>query len=158
MVCILLTGMSGTGKSALVGEFRGRGYQAYDADDDGFSEPRPNGGWGWRIDLVQALLAGGEDDLLFFAGCSEEQALFDFDLKVLLTAPGPMIIERLQTRRSNSYGKNAGELKRVFADLQQVEPILRNTADLIVDTTMPVSDVADLVLGRVAALPKRRSE
>ena len=51
---VLLTGMSGTGKSALVQELRRRGYGAYDADD-GFSEPRADGRWGWRTDLVVCL-------------------------------------------------------------------------------------------------------
>jgi hypothetical protein len=39
-VNVLITGMSGTGKSAVVGELRRGGYKAYDADDHGFSEPR----------------------------------------------------------------------------------------------------------------------
>ena len=45
---VLITGMSGVGKSTLVGELRERGYAAYDADDDGFAEPRADGRWGWR--------------------------------------------------------------------------------------------------------------
>jgi RNase adaptor protein for sRNA GlmZ degradation len=153
VVCILLTGMSGTGKSALVSELRDRGYTAYDADDDGFSEPRSHGGWGWRVEMVADLLHRPEQELLFFAGCSEEQALFDFDLKVLLTAPEPVIIQRVLTRRSNTYGRDVGEMEHILADLQQVEPLLRKTADLIVDTARPLTEVADLVLSRVSELP-----
>lgn len=145
--------MSGTGKSTLVNEFRGRGYTAYDADDDGFSEPRSDGRWGWRVEMVADLLNRPEQKLLFFAGCSEEQVLFDFDLKVLLAAPEPVIIERVRTRGSNSYGRDVGEMKRILADLQLVEPLLRTTADLVVDTTRSVSEVADLILRRVAELP-----
>jgi hypothetical protein len=136
------------GKSAVVGELRQRGYQAFDADDHGFSEPRSHGAWGWRVEVVRDLLSRCEDDLLFFAGCSEEQALFDFDLRVLLTAPEPVIIERLQTRQSNSYGRGDGEMDRVLADLRSVEPLLRKNADLIIETTVPVGDVADRVLAR----------
>src|SRR3954449_3483670 len=83
---VLLTGMSGTGKSALVRELRRRGHLAYDADDDGFSEPRADGRWGWRADAVADLLAAHPDGLLFFAGCSEEQGELPFDYRVLLTA------------------------------------------------------------------------
>ena len=55
---VLLTGMSGTGKSTLVAELRRRGVTAYDADEDGFSEPRGAGRWGWRRAAVAELLAG----------------------------------------------------------------------------------------------------
>jgi broad-specificity NMP kinase len=70
---VLVTGMSGVGKSTLVGELRQRGYTAYDAEDDGFAEPRAEGRWGWRFDKVAALLDRSQDQLMFFAGCSEEQ-------------------------------------------------------------------------------------
>lgn len=147
--------MSGAGKSALVVELRDRGYTAYDADDDGFSEPRPNGGWGWRADEVRELFDCHEHDLLFFAGCSEEQALFDFDLKVLLTAPEAVISERLKTRRSNAYGRGPGEMDRVLSDIRDTEPVLFKVSDLIVETTVPVRDVADRVLERVSQLLQR---
>src|SRR3954447_5429424 len=100
---VLLTGMSGTGKSALVHELRHRGYAAYDADEDGFSEPRADGRWGWRADQVAQLLEREPDGPGFFAGCSEEQASLPFNLRVLLTAPRPVLVERLRTRTGNAY-------------------------------------------------------
>ncbi len=35
---ILLTGLSGTGKSTTIGELAARGYKAVDADSEAFSE------------------------------------------------------------------------------------------------------------------------
>jgi dephospho-CoA kinase len=142
---VLLTGMSGAGKSALVLELRRRGFEAYDADDDGYSEPRADGRWGWRADRVAALLAAA-DGLLFFAGCSEEQAELPFDYRVLLTVPRPLLVERLRTRTTNTHGRTEPELAQVLADLEAVEPLLRRSADLVLTTTEPVPAVADRLI------------
>ena len=149
---VLLTGMSGTGKSALVHELRHRGYPAYDADDDGFSEPRSDGRWGWRLDLVANLLGQQTERPLFFAGCSEEQIELPFDYRVLLTAPRSVLIDRLRTRTGNTYGRSSVELANVLADLAEVEPLLRRSSDLVLSTTAPVSQVADDLTRRIAAL------
>jgi hypothetical protein len=142
--------MSGTGKSAVVLELRRRGYRAYDADDDGFSEPAAAGAWRWRVDAVAELLASTNDALLFFAGCSDEQALFEWDRRVLLTAPEPVIVLRLAERSSNTYGTSAAERAQVLADLREVEPMLRRGADEVIDTTQPLHAVVDLILTAVA--------
>jgi hypothetical protein len=148
---VLLTGMSGTGKSALVHELRRRGYAAHDADE-GFTEPRADGRWGWRADLVADLLAHAPEDLLFFAGCSEEQATLPFDYRVLLTAPRSVLVERVRTRTSNAYGRDDRELAQVLADLVEVEPLLRRSADLVLVTTAPTAELADVLLRRIAEL------
>jgi shikimate kinase len=149
---VLLTGMSGTGKSTLVGELRRRGQLAYDADDDGFTEPRADGRWGWRKSAVADLLATAPGGLLFFGGCSEEQAELPFDYRVLLTAPEPVLVERLRGRHGNTYGRDEDELAQVLDDLAQVEPLLRRTADLVLTSTAPPSELADLLLQRLDAV------
>ena len=137
------------GKSALTGELRRRGYRAYDADDDGFSEPRGDGRWGWRADRVAELLADRVDGPAFFAGCSEEQAELPFDYRVLLSAPRAVLVERLRTRTTNAYGREGPELAQVLGDLAEIEPRLRRSADLVVATTIPPAAVADLLLRRL---------
>ena len=146
---VLITGMSGAGKSALVHELRRRGLRAFDADEDGFSEPRGDGRWGWRAERVAELLERC-DGPLFFAGCSEEQATLPFDYRVLLTAPVDVLLERLRTRTSNRYGQSPAEEAQVLADLAEVEPLLRRSADLVLETTEPLERVADVVLRRLA--------
>jgi dephospho-CoA kinase len=144
-----LTGVSETGKSSLVTELRRRDYIAYDADDDGFTEPLPDGAWGGQLNLVMSLFDQHADRLLFFAGCFDEQVQFSFDVKVLLTAPVEVILERLRTRTTNSFGRSQAERDRVLADMECVIPLLRISADLIVDTTRPMSEVADAVVDAV---------
>ena len=150
---VLVTGMSGTGEVGVGIELRRRGHAAHDADD-GFAEPRADGRWGWRADLVADLLARAPDPLLFFAGCSEEQADLPFDYRVLLTAPRAVLVERLRSRSSNPYGRRPRELAQILTDLAEVEPLLRATADLVLTTTAPTAQVADVLLRHIA---ERRS-
>jgi hypothetical protein len=154
----LVTGMSGVGKSTLVRELRRRGYAAYDADDDGFTDPRAAGRWGWRAEPVADLLAHAEGDTrpLFLAGCSEEQATLPFEFRVLLTAPAAVLVQRLMIRTGNAYGRVDRQRPQVLADLVEVEPLLRRSADLVLTTTDPPSLVADKLLRHVLAFDRRQ--
>lgn len=149
---ILLTGMSGTGKSAVVRALAARGYKAIDTDD-GWCEPTPDGRQMWRADAIAALLDAEDADILFVAGCEENQAQFHprFDHIILLSAPRETLVERLATRTSNSFGKTPQELRRILDDLQTVQPLLRRAADHEVQTTVPLTDVVTEILRLVGA-------
>lgn len=53
---VLLTGMSGTGKSTVIAALAARGYKALDTDD-GWCEPLPDGHQRWRENAIEQLLA-----------------------------------------------------------------------------------------------------
>jgi dephospho-CoA kinase len=148
---ILLTGMSGSGKSTVVAALAARGYRAVDVDD-GWTEPLPDGRQRWREAAIEALLADERWPVLFIAGCEENQARFypRFDQIVLLSAPCATIIERLATRTTNNFGKHPDELRRILDDLHQVEPLLRAVAHHEIDTTAPLADVV-AAIERLAA-------
>jgi dephospho-CoA kinase len=148
---VLLTGMSATGKSSVVRALVARGYKAVDTDD-GWCEPLPDGRQRWREDAIQALLASEDANVLFVAGCEENQVRFhpQFDHIILLSAPVDTLVERLATRTGNSYGKAAGELSRVLDDIESVEPLLRRAAHHEVQTTVPLGEVVAAVLRFIA--------
>jgi dephospho-CoA kinase len=139
--------MSGTGKSSVVRALVAGGYKAVDTDD-GWCRPLPDGRQMWREDAIEALLATEDADLLFVAGCEENQVQFhaQFDHIILLSAPPDTLAERLATRTGNSYGKAPGELSRVLNDIRTVEPLLRRVADHEIQTTMPLNEVVTTVL------------
>jgi dephospho-CoA kinase len=149
---VLLTGMSGTGKSSVVRALTARGYRAVDTDD-GWCEPAPGGRQRWREDAIEALLAREDTGVLFVAGCEENQVRFhpQFDHVILLSTPAETLIERLAARTGNPYGKTAEELDQVLEDLRTVEPRLRRVAHHEVRTTMPLDEVVATVLRLVGA-------
>lgn len=158
MVLVLITGLSGTGKSTVIAELRARGHDAYEADE-GFSERRQDGECGWNVDKVAELFRGHVSPApLFFAGCSEEQLLFTFDHKVLLTTPRAVMAHRLKMRSGNDYGKTADELMSALDYVDTVEPLLRASCDAIIDTaTTSPSVVADKVLDLVVGASRGTS-
>jgi broad-specificity NMP kinase len=139
---VLLTGMSGTGKSSVIGALAARGFKAVDTDD-GWCEPLPDGRQRWREDAIGRLLDTEDAGVLFVAGCEENQVRFHprFDLIILLSAPAGVLAERLASRTGNSFGKAPGEMERVLDDLRAVEPLLRKAATHEIRTTQPLDDV-----------------
>jgi shikimate kinase len=144
--------MSGTGKSSVVRELVARGYKAVDTDD-GWCESLPDGRQQWREGAIQDLLSSEDADVLFVAGCEENQARFhpQFDHIVLLSAPLDVLLDRLASRTTNPYGKDPEERRRFLGDVATVEPLLRRVATHEVQTTAPLDEVVTNVLRLVEA-------
>jgi len=149
MAKVLVTGMSGTGKSACLELLSTRGYQTIDTDTDEWSvwskESDGSPDWIWREDAISSLLDEYPHGPLFVAGCKTNQGKFytRFDHVVLLSAPAEVILERVTNRASNPYGKSDEERSEILRYLSDVEPRLRATATMEIDTTAPLIDVVD---------------
>jgi broad-specificity NMP kinase len=150
---VLITGMSGVGKSSLLEELAARGYWTVDTDYGDYYETL-DGERLWREDKIDALLSEVDpttSGTLFVQGTTRNQTTFypRFDRIVLLSAPIEVLVERLTARTSNSYGKDPAELAETLGYVETVEPLLRASATLEVVTTMPITQVADIVLAHV---------
>lgn len=166
-VRVLITGMSGTGKSSVTAELARRGYRAVDLDGSEYFElvPAPEGAvtgvgggmdWVWNAEKVATLLDSAGSEPLFVSGCSPNQGQFAscLDRILLLTAPVAVIRARLATRTNNEFGKDPGELERTMQIIAEIEPLLRRSADVVIDTAAPLDEVVARVLDAARLLDR----
>jgi adenylate kinase family enzyme len=154
---VLVTGMSGTGKSSALAELGRRGYRVVDTDDPGWREYREDaepadelhrGEWLWVEDRMTELLDSDDGRSLFVQGCVPNQGKFydRFDAVVLLSAPADVILDRIAHRTTNDYGKTAEERAMILDDLANIEPLLRQGCTHELDASRPLDDVVvDLI-------------
>jgi dephospho-CoA kinase len=144
---VLVTGMSGTGKSTVLQLLGQRGHRVVDTDTDQWSHwvSSPDGSpdWIWREDAITWLLASHNDGHLFVAGCKTNQGKFypQFDHIALLSAPADVLLARIGARDNNPYGKRPQEQALILRYLAEVEPQLRATATIEIDASAPISQV-----------------
>jgi shikimate kinase len=160
---ILVTGMSGTGKSSALTELGRRGYRVVDTDDPGWREYHGYAGsadevhrgeWLWVEEKITGLLDSDDGRSLFVQGCVRNQGRFyhRFDAVVLLSAPAEVILDRVARRTTNNYGKTPAERAMIMDDLATVEPLLRAGCTHELDAHRPLDEVvADLIA--IAAHP-----
>lgn len=147
MVKVLVTGMSGTGKSTVLEKLGERGHRVTDTDTDEWcqwvTEADGSTDWIWREDKITNLLTDHRDGNLFVSGCKSNQADFYelFDHVVLLSAPVDVMLARITNRTSNPYGKSREERAAVLRNLALIQPLLRRSATVEIDTTVAVEDV-----------------
>ena len=155
---VLVTGMSGTGKSSALTELGRRGHRVLDTDDPGWIvetltasgiEPL------WDLEKIGGFLDRHTEGCLFIAGCVANQgALYDrFDAVVLLSAPVDVILERV-TDRANPFGSTPADRAKIAGDLATYEPRLRARADHEIVTAATIADVVQ-ALEDIAAGARR---
>src|SRR5689334_12612972 len=152
---VLITGMSGTGKSSVIQELASRGYKAIDTDWDPSWEFEAGSEWIWREDRIAELLDTEDADVLFVSACVSNQGKFygRFDQIVLLSASEQVTVERLASRANNPYGKTPRQVDEVLGYKETVEPLLRRGATMEIDTGIPLEEVIARILSITSTAP-----
>ena len=171
----LVTGVSGTGKSTVLGELRARGCLARGVDEDGYAdwvsrrtgaaEAVPRGdprfdihAWyrahDWVLNarrvgvLSRAAARCGRPVFLCGSAMGEPAVWHRFDRVVALVADVPTIERRLAAR-AGDYGKAPEELAAILGWHDGYEERYRRFGAVIVDATRPLPEVTDQVLAAV---------
>ena len=122
---VLVTGMSGTGKSAALQAPGERGHRVVDTDTGEWSHwvTSPDGSpdWIWHEDAIAALLATHQHGHLFVAGCKTNQGKFyaQFDHIALLSAPADVLLARIAARTTSCLVVISGKWRSFHGTLSE---------------------------------------
>ena len=138
MARILVTGMSGVGKSTLLRELARRGHLTVDTDYDGWVL---DGNWdeGRMTQLLH------HESAIVVSGTVENQAQFSdrFNAVILMTAPLDVLLERVRQRSDNPYGTTKADREEIRGYVLTLQPLLRLGATHELDGLSSVSELAD---------------
>jgi dephospho-CoA kinase len=171
MPLIWITGISGSGKSAVRRELRSRGYEAFGTDEDGFAQwvdrmsgaitPRASANANdrsadfhsyhdWRIDVerVRRLASEADERLVFLCGAVQNEVdVWEFFNKaILLSVDEDTIRKRIESRTDNDFGKSDQEMNLILGWNRNVESNYAGYGAVIVDARRSLSDVVKEVV------------
>ncbi len=145
MTIMFITGLSGVGKSSVLELLSKRGYNVIDTDYE-FTTNYRSEEMLWNEDKINQLLYENRNKLLILSGCYSNQGKFYqyFDHIVLLTADIDVMLERLNKRTTNFYGKSEKDKVEIIDSYITIFPLLKKRADKIIDTTnISIEQVCD---------------
>ena len=164
---VLVTGLPGSGKSAVYRRLVERGLEAFGLEEDGFCEvfsrttglavefptDRTDGDTedlDVRIhrDRIESLVAGSEGRTVYLCGGAGHE--FEFwellDRVIYLSTDDATLRRRLIERTDNSYGKTPEEMAGILEANATWDGMYRDHGAVIVDSTHTLDDVVNDVI------------
>ena len=173
MSLIYITGLPGTGKSAICGELIERGFTAYDADEGGISqwydrttnEPvseatvytAPADKWFALYDFrlsraaVEELVPKTETDIVFLCGAkpNEDEVRDLFDHVFYLSLGKDALKQRLAARTSNDFGKDPEQLNFIMGQRAAADAFHHAAGSILIDAAQSLPKVVDGILQKL---------
>jgi hypothetical protein len=168
---IYVTGVSGTGKSAVCAELVARGYDARDGDDgisgwfrlaDDVEVPSPGSEtsltpdwyavheWRYSVPRTAQLASELDGQVGFLCGCgaNENEIWSLIDQPFYLNVDEETLRKRLATRTTNSFGKTENELRSILDWHSNMAKNCQRFGIEPLDATQPLDQVVDELLAR----------
>jgi thymidylate kinase len=171
---IYITGMPGSGKSAVCNELKRRGYTAYDTDNDAIAFfynnatqkaikqhiPARDRTPGWRAQhtwkakrkTIERIEASTKAELPFLCGVTANDVaeLWDLFSKVfaLIVSDEQALRKRIADRDEDGYGKNAHELTALLQWQRTAAADYKELGAILVDASQPLEKVVDTILAQ----------
>lgn len=161
---ILITGVAGTGKSAVCDELNKLGYKALGIEDiDGLftmvhkktGKPFKNydddnlelvkqADWICDKKKLQHLMRKNSKGIVFYCGTASNLAdlLHLFDKIFLLKVSQKILRERLSTRTSNNFGRTSEAQKWMFSWKSRWENHLKEKVAIVIDASRSLREIA----------------
>lgn len=167
---ILITGISGTGKTTALAEFQKRGFVVIDLDATGMclwknkdtgevteyglvgrdSEWLSKHGWYCDIETLRKLLSCIREDKDVFVGATTEnieEVAGEFDKVFVLNADEAVIRSRLNNRENNHFAKKEEEQDFVLEEGVYLMKKLKNFIEI--DANKSPQEIADDIVNRI---------
>ena len=176
MPFIYITGIFGSGKSAIRQELMKRGYVAYDIDEDHFrawynkdTDRRAEEQKEWKdtsidwrrrywlkierpkIELI-AEMSKSQDKPVFLCGTTpNDNDVWDlFDEVISLSISNEEIVKRLASRTNNDYGKHPDDLKDILGWNETTDERMASYGAIIVNAEQPLGSVVDEIIEKTS--------
>jgi len=159
----LITGISGSGKTAVSNGLREKGYSSYDIDDipglftmfdkrtnqplinqdNSNLEQVKNMSWVCDVERLQHLMNEEKNDITFYCGNAENlsEIIPLFDKLILLKANDETIRQRLSTRTSNDFGKTTEIQDWILDSKEEWENNIKKMGAIVIDTNKDINQV-----------------
>jgi dephospho-CoA kinase len=170
MPLIYITGIAGSGKSAVQKELKRLGYDSYDVDEPGIGAAHDGQGkvvqvpdavdrspdWfdthSWRMvdGAMDKLRKRAETGLVFLCGATTiHENTGVFDQTICLDVDEATLRERLAKREDNDFGQSEHELRRILDFHKTATERHRSQGAIIINATQPLDKVVEDILKSV---------
>nr|WP_275426554.1 AAA family ATPase [Vagococcus silagei] len=144
MVKVLLTGMSGVGKSTVLKQISKSYSNSIDLDYDGWIH-MDNLSNDRKMDtsrIISYIQEYNDKDIFFSGTTINQKEIYPYlDFIITLTAPIEIMRERILSRENNSFGKSNHDWEKIKNDKRDFEQLIIKSSDFVISTEQTVNNI-----------------